>query len=121
MSPHESYQPLESVESGPGDTESETVDSVVELPPYTIDSPEWEQPGVLDDDENVQDKIASIMDVYSKVYSVAKMFEVSFVGFEIDVSISTLKPRTTSPNTDYNYRLTTSPRACRTISTALKA
>lgn len=88
MSPRESGQPVESVESGPGDTESDTVESAFELPAYTIDSPDWEQPGVLDEDENVQDKITSVLEVLSKVYSVAKMIEVSFVGFDIDVSLS---------------------------------
>lgn len=42
---------------------------------------------MLDEQVNGQDKANSIMDVLSKVYSVAKIVEVSFVGFDIDVSI----------------------------------
>lgn len=41
----------------------------------------------MDEQVNGQDKANSIMDVLSKVYSVAKIVEVSFVGFGIDVSI----------------------------------
>lgn len=63
---------------------------VERLPPYTIDSPDWEQPGVLADDDtrdvNGQDKLSSIMAIFSKVYSVAKVVKVSFIGFDIDVS-----------------------------------
>lgn len=69
-------------ETGPSQTEVER-----ELPPYTIDCSAWEEPGVLDEQVNGQDKANSIMDVLSKVYSVAKIVEVSFVGFDIDVSI----------------------------------
>lgn len=63
---------------------------VERLSPYTIDSPDWEQPGVLADDDtrdvNGQDKLSSIMAIFSKVYSVAKVVKVSFIGFDIDVS-----------------------------------
>lgn len=63
---------------------------VERLSPYTIDSPDWEQPGVLADndtrDVNGQDKLSSIMAIFSKVYSVAKVVKVSFIGFDIDVS-----------------------------------
>lgn len=60
------------------------------LAPYTVDSPGWDEPGVLNEDiirdENGLDKVSSIMAVLSKVYSIAKIVYVSFVGFGVDVS-----------------------------------
>lgn len=60
------------------------------LAAYTIDSPDWEMPGVLTEDdtrdENGLDKVSSIMAIFSKVYSVAKIIDVGFVGFGVDVS-----------------------------------
>lgn len=84
--PVETEAPVET--EVPVETPVET--PVERLPPYTIDSPDWEQPGVLADDEtrdvNGQDKLSSIMAIFSKVYSVAKVVKVSLIGFDIDVS-----------------------------------
>lgn len=57
--------------------------------PYSIDNPDWEQPGALVEeirDENGLDKVSSIMSVYSKVYGIAKVVYVAFVSFGIEVS-----------------------------------
>lgn len=58
------------------------------LRPYAIDSPDWDQYAVLADDtrdENGLDKTSSVMVVFSKVYSVAKIVYVAFVSFGVEV------------------------------------
>lgn len=56
--------------------------------PYAVDSPDWEQPGALTDDirdDLGQDKITSVMSVFTKVYSVSKVVHVAFVNFGVEV------------------------------------
>lgn len=56
--------------------------------PYAVDSPDWEQPGALMDDirdDLGQDKITSVMSVFTKVYSVSKVVHVAFVSFGVEV------------------------------------
>ena len=56
--------------------------------PYAVDCPDWEQPGALTEDirdELGQDKITSVMSVFTKVYSVSKVVHVAFVNFGVEV------------------------------------
>ena len=58
------------------------------ISPYVVDSPDWEQPGALTDDgrdDLGQDKITSVMSVFTKVYSVSKVVQVAFVNFGVEV------------------------------------
>lgn len=58
------------------------------ISPYVVDSPDWEQPGALTDDgrdDLGQDKITSVMSVFTKVYSVSKVVYVAFVNFGVEV------------------------------------